>query len=311
MPRVSVIIPSYNRQDYIEDTINSVLKQSYKDFELIVVDDGSTDKTLEILENYGNTIKLIRQNHAERAMARNRGIEASSGEYIAFVDSDDTWLTDKLHQQVEIMDTFPQVVCSYGVCLRIDAQGKRMKQTRRHAKGPSGNVFNQLLYHNFVPSPTPLVRRWCFEQERKIRFSTKYPLYEDWACWLQIAALGDFYFISTPLASYRIHPQQSVQLAKAEEIEASTLLILEDNHKLKSICPQIIHKSLALANLRFAYWYLSSNQISTSRNKLKKAVEHDRSFLLDPRWWTLYALSLVKPGLRDKLIDLQAIHNRV
>ena len=84
MPKISVIIPTYNRADYIKETIDSVLNQTYKDIEVIVVDDGSTDETLKRLESYGNRIKVLPQKNSERAVSRNNGAKNSSGEYIAF-----------------------------------------------------------------------------------------------------------------------------------------------------------------------------------------------------------------------------------
>ena len=172
MPKVSVIIPSYNRKAYIQETIESVRKQSYQDFEIILIDDGSTDGTLDILKGYGDSIQLIQQKHAERAAARNKGIEQSKGEYIAFLDSDDTWLPEKLALQIEIMEGSPQVVCVYGACLRMDAKSRPLAKARRQTKGFSGDIFLKLLKRNFIPSPTPLLRRSCFE--KAIRFNPKH-----------------------------------------------------------------------------------------------------------------------------------------
>ena len=109
-PTVSVIIPTYNRGHCLHDAINSVLAQSFQDFELIVVDDGSTDETSHIVEAYGQYLKLIRQANAGAASARNTGIMASQGQWVAFLDSDDLWEPDKLEVQMEDLQANPTVV---------------------------------------------------------------------------------------------------------------------------------------------------------------------------------------------------------
>ncbi len=101
---VSIIIPTYNRADVISETIDNVFSQTYKNFELIVVDDGSTDGTPAILRKYANRIRVITQKNAGPAAARNRGIEVSGGDIIAFQDSDDLWEPTKLERQVALLE---------------------------------------------------------------------------------------------------------------------------------------------------------------------------------------------------------------
>ena len=307
MPKVSVIIPSYNRQSYIQETIESVRTQSYQNFELIVVDDGSTDGTLNLLKSYGKSIHLIQQRHAERAVARNKGIEQSKGDYIAFLDSDDVWLPDKLALQVEVMERSPQVVCVYGACLRMDSKTQSLPTARRQLKGFSGNVFLKLLKRNFVPSPTPLVRRSCFE--KGICFNPKYKLYEDWGCWLQIALLGNFHCIPQALAAYRVHAEQSVKLARAELIEESTLSVLEDSFGLRSVPEKHKEHALGLACLRSAYWYLLYGQNSKAQERLKHALSHHPFFVCDPRWLGLQAF--VSFPILKNLLDIEKLHAKV
>ena len=103
-PLVSVVIPVYNRMDTIERSINSVLNQTYKNIEIIVIDDGSIDDTLKIIEHLSiSDIKVLKQNHGGANAARNLGISAAKGEFIAFQDSDDEWLPDKLEKQITYM----------------------------------------------------------------------------------------------------------------------------------------------------------------------------------------------------------------
>ena len=108
-PRVSVIIPAYNADRYIAEAINSIFSQSYQDYEIIVVDDGSTDSTPEILQSYGSRIHSISQTNGGMAAARNLGIAAAKGELIALLDHDDIFLPDKLPAQVACFDSHPGV----------------------------------------------------------------------------------------------------------------------------------------------------------------------------------------------------------
>ncbi len=110
MPEVSVIIPTYNRAEYVTQAIDSVLAQTYTDYEIIVVDDGSTDKTREVLEPYMDKIAYIYQENTGVSAARNRGIKAAKGDWVAFLDSDDEWLPGKLTVQIRAVERHPQLV---------------------------------------------------------------------------------------------------------------------------------------------------------------------------------------------------------
>lgn len=282
MPKVSVVVPTYNREEYICETIDSILAQTFTDFEVVIVDDGSKDNTLAKLEQYGNKIKVVRQPNSERAVARNNGVQNSTGDLIAFVDSDDVWIKDKLEKQVEVLDNNPDVICSNGLCLRIDENSNKIQTAKRQTVGHSGDVFEELLFRNFIVSPTPVVRRAYFEKSGG--FETKYIPYEDWQLWLKVSTLGKFHYLNRPLAYYRVHSEQSVQLVKSERIEEVTTMLLEDSYKLKDIPEEIINKSRGLANLRFCYWYLLSGDYDIAKKKVQEAVSLYPKFKYDPKW---------------------------
>ncbi len=109
MPKVSVIIPTYNRAHFLCEALDSALSQTFKDFEIIIVDDGSTDNTKQVLEKYGSRIYYIYQENKGRAEARNTGIRRAKGEHIAFLDDDDIWLPNKLEKQVFFLDARPDI----------------------------------------------------------------------------------------------------------------------------------------------------------------------------------------------------------
>ena len=306
MPKVSVIIPTYNREDFISETIQSVLEQTYKDFEVIVVDDGSTDNTQKKLEVFGNKIQVIEQKNSERAIARNKGIKNAKGDYIAFVDSDDIWLKDKLKRQVEFLDNNKEFILVYNPSFRINEKGQKIKAAQRQLKGYSGNVFEKLLFRNFIVSATPLIKRAIFE--KTTGFETNYIPYEDWEFWIRFSLLGNFYFINEPLTFYRIHKNQSVKLVNAEKIEKVTSELLENSFRLKHISHKIKRKSLGLANLRFCYWYFSANKNDKAKEKINKALEIYPEFLVDPKWYGLRLLCEF-PDLKDKWVfNLEQYH---
>ena len=107
--KVSVIIPTYNRANLVTEAINSVLMQSCKDIEIIVIDDGSTDNTSKVLKTFGDRIRYIKQKNMGAGAARNRGLKEANGKYIAFLDSDDIWLDFKIELQVAIMEKLPEI----------------------------------------------------------------------------------------------------------------------------------------------------------------------------------------------------------
>ena len=133
MPAVSVIIPVFNGERFIKEAIESVLAQTYQDFELIVVDDGSTDGTSRIVQNYPKVQYLYQsrdQVQGGQCSARNRGIHAAGGRYIAFLDCDDSWYPEKLAHQVPVLDRHPEIGVVYSDQERINGQGKTLKIVR-------------------------------------------------------------------------------------------------------------------------------------------------------------------------------------
>lgn len=304
MPRVSVIIPTYNREAFIGEAIKSVLDQSYKDFEVIVVDDGSTDRTSLEVEKFGSKVKYIHQPNSERAVARNKGVENSSGELIAFLDSDDVWAPAKLEEQIKILDNDSEIIMTYGQSLRIDQKSNKIKPAKRQLEGYSGNVFESLLMRNFVGSPTPLVRREQFTETRG--FETKYIPYEDWELWLRLSLKGKFHFIEKPLAFYRVHPGQSLKSATAQRIEKVTTELLENSFKLTAVNDSVKSEALGLANLRFCYWYLVADDVNKAKEKIQEAKKLSPRLLLDPKWYGLKFLCLF-PKL-EWMFDLKQYH---
>jgi len=194
-PQASVIIPTYNRGWIIKDAIDSVLAQDYTEFELIVVDDGSTDHTSDVLDSYGNDIKVLFQKNKGVSAARNRGIAEASGKFIAFLDSDDLWMPQKLTVQMEFFNQTPDaLICqTEEVWIR---NGLRVNPKKRHKK-PSGMIFKPSLELCLVSPSAVMIRRSLFGRVGK--FDESLPACEDYDLWLRISCRFPVHLIDTPL----------------------------------------------------------------------------------------------------------------
>jgi len=194
-PIVSVIIPTFNRGWIIKEAIDSVLNQAFESFELIVVDDGSTDNTLDILTEYKDRIILIKQRNRGVSAARNRGMDAASGRFIAFLDSDDLWLPQKLNRQIEFFDSNPDAL----ICQTQETwirDGVRVNPGKRHRK-VSGMIFEPSLHLCLVSPSAVMVKRSLLDEVGF--FDENLPACEDYDMWLRIGYKHPIFLIDTPL----------------------------------------------------------------------------------------------------------------
>lgn len=192
---VSVIIPAYNRGWIIKEAIDSVLAQTYKMYELIVVDDGSTDETSGILDLYGNKIRVIRQANRGVSAARNRGIIYSNGSLIALLDSDDLWFPEKLDEQVSFFNNNPNaLICqTQEIWVR---NGKRVNPGNRHRK-LSGMIFKPSLSLCLVSPSAVMFRKEILNLVGF--FDEDLPACEDYDLWLRVSSRYPVYLIDKPL----------------------------------------------------------------------------------------------------------------
>lgn len=207
MPLVSIVIPTYNRQDLLQLTIDSVFHQTYHDWELIVVDDGSKYNISQALEDrYGSRIRYVYQSNQGESVARNCGVSLSAGEYIAFLDDDDLWHPLKLQRQVDVLNTSPSVGLVSTQAYWINYQGLLLKKTPHGDDRESSKIsWEDLTWNNAVAGggSSALVRRVCLEKvggfDSEIRFG------EEWDLWLRLARHYEIRQIDEPLVYYRLH----------------------------------------------------------------------------------------------------------
>jgi glycosyltransferase involved in cell wall biosynthesis len=209
MPKISVIIPAYNRLPMLKEAVDSVLAQDFEDFELIVVDDGSTDGTYEAMKEYGGRVKVLQnpQNKGVSA-ARNKGILHAKGKYLAFLDSDDLWVKGKLTIQATFLDDNPQYPLCYTDEIWI-RKGKRVNPMMKHAKY-SGWILEKCLPLCTISPSSAMMRKTLFK--RVGLFDEALPVCEDYDFWLRVSVRFPIFFINKKLIIKRGgHPDQLSQ----------------------------------------------------------------------------------------------------
>lgn len=228
-PTVSVIIPTYNRERLLPKAIESVLAQSFSDFELLIIDDGSTDNTQAVIEGFNHTqIHYIRHsNNRGECAARNTGIAMARGAYIAFLDSDDEWLPSKLAKQVALFEKMPAKVGAIYTWLKI-IDGKTQLETLRKSI-LRGDVSQNLLYKNFIGTPSTLmIKRHCLQQTEG--FDARLRCCGDWDMWLQLSCHCEFEFIPEALVQYHDHDEKGRGSKNNHAIVEGYLTFLQKHH---------------------------------------------------------------------------------
>jgi glycosyltransferase involved in cell wall biosynthesis len=221
MPKISIIIPAYNAMNYLPETMASVFNQTFDDFEVVVVNDGSTDETEKWASQIKDVrVKLVSQANLGLAGARNTGIRESQGEYLAFLDADDVWESTKLAKQAQVLDTYPEVGLVYTWVTYVDQQQKSTGRTVNYQF--EGNVWSELIQRNLIEcGSVAVVRRSCLERVGLFDEQlSSLNVGEDWDMWLRIAAQYDFKVVKEPLVYYR---QLAGSASKNWELVAKSL----------------------------------------------------------------------------------------
>lgn len=223
MPLISVIIPVYNGEKTIKQTIDSVLKQTFSDFELIVINDGSTDSTLDILASIQDPrLKVFSYPNAGQPASRNRGIAHAIGEYISFIDADDLWTSDKLETQLKALQNNPQAAVAYSSTNWIDESGQFLRQGAY--MNCQGYVYAQLLLNDFVESGSnPLIAAYALREVGD--FDGSLSNAHDWDMWLRLAMRYHFVCVPSPQILYRISPKS--MSSNLRGMEVSSLQVIE------------------------------------------------------------------------------------
>jgi len=230
MPEVSVIIPSYNSAKYLTDAVDSVLNQTFREYEVLVVDDGSTDNTEAVMRGYRGPVRCIRQRNSGVAAARNCGIKESRGRYLAFLDADDTWRHDKLEAQVRALRRNSVFRACYTAFTVVGPDLTPIGVKRSHREIAS--LEDLLLRGNVIGSICSVVcERSLFETAGG--FDPSLSQCADWDMWVRISTLTEFLYLDEPLVTYRQHAANMSRDACL--LERDSLRVLDKGFDMPSL----------------------------------------------------------------------------
>ena len=276
---VSVVTATYNMAGYIAETLDAILAQDYPHLESIIVDDGSTDETLEVLKPYleDPRVRVVSQANAGQTVAKNRGLAEARGEFVAFCDADDTWRPDKLSLQIpRFVDPEVAVVFSDIICIDGDGAVLDIPPMRRF----EGRVTADLLEDNFVPFPTSVVRAEVLDAVNGFDESLTMSIDND--LWLRISVDHTFAYVREPLANYRVWEGQMSNKV-GERLDNFFQLLerfLADNPGV--VTDAEIDRAMAHVYVTRGYWHSREGRKRAAIVDYGRAMRHR---FLDRRLW--------------------------
>lgn len=278
MPKVSVIIPTYNGAQYIKQAVDSVLAQTYDDYEIIVVDDGSTDDTAELLRPYGDRITYLYQENRKLPAARNTGIRAARGQYLAFLDSDDLFLPHKLAAQARCLDERREVGLVASGHQYIDEAGRLLQESRSWLGRPVITI-ESILFGGLAPVHAVLLRRDWFE--RVGGFDEQFSYCEDMDLWYRLAlAGGPMVWEPAVVCQYRLHAHN---MSRSPEIHFGYLRRALDKAFADPRLPKELHARRAeldaQIDLSEASRLAAGGWEDAARERIRRAVAGDPGLL--------------------------------
>lgn len=299
--KISVIVPVYNGEKTIRETLISIIKQSFSDIEIIIIDDGSTDSTLEVVKSITDPrIKIFSYSNAGLATSRNRGITLANGQYISFIDADDIWTPCKLESQMQALKEHPSCAVAYSWTDYINTDGKFLKSGRHPTA--IGDVYHKLLLGNFLENGSnPLIRINALKAVGG--FDESLLAAEDWDMWLRLSAFYEFVCVEKAQILYRVSANSmSTDLKRQETASLKVIERAFAHPKAKSF--QHL-KKYSLAQL---YQYLTFKATEGSPNKqrwiaatfLYHCIKYDPSVLKQKRVILIAVLKIAFPWLYHK-----------
>jgi len=315
-PTVSVIMPSYNHEKYLSEAIESVLNQAFPDFELIIIDDGSKDKSKEIIKAYekkDNRIHAIfHENNKGIARTMNEGLEKAKGKFIALFSSDDVWVKDKLEKQLKILEKNEDLVV-WSEAVVIDAHGNPTGETFTQMHGASkkkksGNLFEELLKGNYICGQSVILKRKNIDN---IRYDERLKYLNDYKFMVDLARKYEFYFIEEPLVLYRIHGKNSIL---SDRLEWRRDRIMVSKYFLEQYGDKISRKLRARLYYGIASAYAQLGNKKVAKQYLYKILS---TYPASPYWGmllvTLYTKedSFARKVLRELYLSINKIFQEV
>jgi glycosyltransferase involved in cell wall biosynthesis len=282
-PKVSVFIATYNHGRFLPECLDSILAQTYRDFEIVIVDDGSTDNTDEILKDYASRYP-DRIRHLWHSGHQNRGVSHTSnvaiancrGEYLAWIGSDDVWYPDILEKEVALLDSDSGLSFVYGYAHLINATGDFLPGLYGTDITQDPDPVTPMLQYCHPPAMTVMFRRTCLDQAGVFEESL---VYSDWELFIRLAAHWKIGFIDKPLAKYRMHGRSlSKSLQPQVNLQRTLDMMNLVRSKVQTIGGRLLKpRNLALVDLHIALLLFCSGDTDGARADLKRAFEQDPS----------------------------------
>jgi glycosyltransferase involved in cell wall biosynthesis len=304
---VSVIMPTYNRAAFLRRAIPCVLEQTHRNVELIVIDDGSGDDTATVLAEYAGRIVVIRQDHEGVSVARNAGMLASRGDYIAFLDSDDYWAPNMLERQIAALRAHPDAAVSYAWYSVVDTAGNLVRAIQPASEG---DIFEDLYFDNALITSVVIARRECFVRDSALRiaFQPGMKIAEDHKVRLELALEHRFCRVPEFLGYITQHPGSTHSTYRIDEMVAC-MTYLEDylwDHPLAA--PRLKRcegRARASWSAEIAFLYLpAKGRRGDAWRYLRKAMAHDPTYL---KTYLVMGSAVLGKPLTDRIMRL--LHN--
>jgi glycosyltransferase involved in cell wall biosynthesis len=321
---VTVLMPVYNAQAYLSKAIDSILRQTFGDFEFLIIDDGSTDDSTRILNSYrDNRIRIIYQENKGVAASLRLGVDLARGEYITRMDADDESLPDRLAIQKKVLDENPQGVLAYGLHDLIDEQGTLLR-SNQGAGYFDGTAKWLLLWMNIFTHPTVMIRtRTLWSHQLNYRLETNGA--EDFDLWNRLSAAGTFIFVPQVLIRYRLNSQSVNRINKGERQFRGYALVIKENFQRIGIpiAPELAEELVVISGqtpqnpLTYPYRYLPealSQLMEKSSKKFSDLMAIDEKDLLPIQAeqsvrWARYLLHVSRK--ESFLLLIRALFNHI
>lgn len=268
-PRVSVVIPSYNHAQYLGEAIQTALNQTYRDFEIIVVDDGSTDNTPQVLAGFGDPVRCIRQENRGLAAARNAGVLAARGEFVAFLDADDSWLAEYLAKMLAAFGNDASVGAVYSGWHYVDSSGKLLPRTNIQVL-ERDEMYQAMTFMDFLIPSCVVVRRECFDRlglfDETFRAAQGC---EDWDMWIRVLARYAMVGVPQALVKYRVHGDN--MSSNLEQMERAKQVVVAKHFGTEEQKTNAHRRAYGGLYLSSAYAYLERGDMDKGRQALEHA----------------------------------------
>ncbi len=285
---VSIVIPVYNGSQYIEKTVDTILSQHYDNFELLLINDGSSDNSKDILEVLARKDRRIKVHHKENggvAAARNYGIDEAQGEFVAFCDQDDFWLPTKLSKQIPLFENKKVGLVYCGAIAKYTYLSKEVKPS--FDKYYRGSVFEKLIQVNMFTCCTAVVRKALLKQTNAFDDDRELMGVDDWLAWLKLSLVCEFDFVEEHLAIHVFHGENyssnEEKMHKAELVCLNKITPLADKYHKSINWDEIKHN----LHVRYASSYIHIGLFKLAGDTLLEASRLKRNHLLALKGWVL------------------------